>query len=359
MADHKCVVFTIKTESETIRIPEKGTLDINNKVYGVMPFNYNMDGVLLKYATAHPTVILNNNKTKVYCYYAMDGIAPQFKFENKNIKNLRVSSGEMNRSGEDIVVSGMEPGKNCTISITTKTGQELQLLLLTKQQARYSYVFNIKGVQTLLVTNNMAFYDEVKDELTIRSTGNNTFSLDALPAIRIKNKDVTAAGVEGLFNKYVVNLPVWKPVNISFKQISADTAFERYTQNLAGKTPTGPTYDIKYDVKLPYKTYQINMPPALLKNVHDVLVEFDYKGNTAALYANNLIADDYYTGNVMPYSLKRHVGLLGKQKFILQITPLMENRQIHFEPGTDLDFAKTNHAELRAIKVKPQYEVVF
>jgi len=258
------------------------------------------------------------------------------------------------------VISGMEPGKSCTISITTKTGEEIQVLLLTKQQARYSYVFNIKGVQTLLLTNNMAFYDEVKDELTIRSTGNNAFTFDALPAIRIKNKDVTAAGVEGLFSKYAVNLPVWKPVDISFKQISADTAFDRYTQNLAGKTPTGPTYGIKYDANLPYKTYQINMPSALPKNVHDVLAGFDYKGNTAALYANGLIiADDYYTGNVMPYSLRRHADMLGKQKFTLQITPLMENRQIHFEPGTELDFTKTSHAELRAIKVKPQYEVVF
>ncbi|WP_448697907.1 beta-galactosidase [Mucilaginibacter sp. AW1-3] len=360
MADHKGVVFTIKTEKETIRIPEKGTLNINNKVYGVMPFNYNMDGVLLKYATAHPTVILNNNKTKVYCYYAMDGVAPQFKFENRNIAHMKVASGEMIRSGEDVLVDGMVPGKNSSISITTKTGENIQVLLLKRDEARYSYVLNIKGVQTLLLTPNMAFYDEEKDELTIRSTDKAAFSFDALPAIRIKNKAVTEAGVEGLFNKYSVSLPVWKPVEISFKQISADTSFERYTQSLMGKTPAGPAYGIRYDAKLPYKSYAINMPQALPKNVHDVLAEFDYKGNTAGLYANGLIiADDYYTGNAMPYSLKRRADLLGKQKFILQIAPLMENRQIHFEPGTDLDFSNTTHAGLNGIRVKPQYEVVF
>jgi hypothetical protein len=206
----------------------------------------------------------------------------------------------------------------------------------------------------------MAFYDEVKDELTIRSTGNAAFTFDALPAIRIKNKTVTEAGIEGLFTKYSVSLPVWKPVDITYKQVSVDTSFTRYTLGLADKTPTGPAYSIRYDAKLPYKSYEINMPSTLPKNVHDVLVEFDYKGNTAALYANNLIiADDYYTGNAMPYSLKRNAGLLGKQKFILQITPLMENRQIHFEPGTDLEFSKTSHAELKAVHLRPQYEVVF
>jgi beta-galactosidase len=360
MASHPGVVFNIKTGAETIRIPEKGTLNISNKAYGVIPFNYHMDGgVLLKYATAHPTVILNN-KNKVYCYYAMDGIAPQFKFENKNIKHIKLSSGGMTSSGDDVIIDGMIPGKNCTIDITTKSGENFEVLLLTRQQARYSYVFNIKGVQTLLLTPNMAFYDEVKDEMTIRSTGNASFTFDALPAIRTKNNNVQAAGFEGLFTKYSVNLPQWKPVNITYKQLSADTGFDRYTQSLTGKTPLGPTYKINYDSKLPYKSYAINMPSALPKNVHDVLVEFDYKGNTAALYANNLIiADDYYTGNTMPYSLKRHADLLGKQQFILQITPLMESSQIHFEPGTELGFTKTSHAELRGIRVKPQYEVVF
>ncbi len=359
MAAHPGVVFNIKTENETVRIPEKGTLNIKDGAYGVIPFNFNMDGVLLKYATAQPATILHN-KTKVFCYYAMDGVAPQFKFENKNIKTMKLSSGGMTTAGEDVIVDGMVPGKNCTINITTKTGESFQVLLLTREQARYSYVFDIKGTQTLLLSPDMVFYDEVKDELTIRSTGKPAFSFDALPAIRVKNKDVQPAGIDGLFSKYSVNLPQWKPIDITFKQLSVDTSFNRYTASLAGKTPAGPTYGIKYDAKLPYKSYAINMPSALPKNVHDVLVEFDYKGNTAALYANGLIiADDYYTGNAMPYSLLRNADILGKQKFILQITPLMESSQIHFEPGTDLGFNKTSHAELKGIHVKPQYEVVF
>jgi beta-galactosidase len=359
MANHPGVVFNIKTLNETIRIPEKGSINIKNGAYGVMPFNFNMDGVLLKYATAHPITILHN-KNKVYCYYAMDGLTPQFKFENRNIKTMKLSSGVMTPAGPDVIVDGLIPGKNCTINITTKTGESFQVLLLTHEQAKYSYVFDIKGTQTLLLTANQAFYDEVKDELTIRSTDHPSFTFDALPAVRIKNKDVHPVGVEGLFSKYSVKLPQWKPIDITYKQLSVDSSFDRYTASLAGKTPLGPTYGIKYDAKLPYKSYAINMPSTLPKNVHDVLVEFDYKGNTAALYANGLIvADDYYTGNAMPYSLIRNADLLVKPKFILQITPLMESSQIHFEPGTELGFTKTNHAELKGVHLKPQYEVVF
>ncbi|MEO6524004.1 MAG: beta-galactosidase [Mucilaginibacter sp.] len=357
MANHSSVVFNIKTENETVRIPEKGSINIANKVYGVIPFNYDMDGVLLKYATAHPITILNN-KNKVYCYYAMEGVAPEFRFESKNIQSIK-TTGKVSQSGNFTLVQNLQAGKMCTIDISAKSGKKFQILLLTTDEARYSYVFDIKGVKTLILTPNMAFYDAVKDELTIRSVGKAAFNFDAYPAIIPKSKTVKADGSEGLFSKYKVNLPEWKPVEIAFKQISNDQNFIKYIDSLQGKTPAGPTYSIRYNPALPYKNYSLGMPASIPKNVYDVLVEFDYRGNTAGLYANGLIiGDDYYAGSTMPYSLKRNEKLLGKAPFILQITPLMENRQIHFEPGTDLKFAKDKHAELRAIKLTPEYQVV-
>jgi hypothetical protein len=358
MAKHPDVAFNIKTESEIIRIPEKGGLNIADKVYGLMPFNYDMDGVLLKYATAHPATILDN-KDKVYCYYAMDGIKPEFKFETKNIKSIK-TSGQTVSEGNYTLVNGLMPGKTCKIDIITKAGKMVRILLLSKDEARYSYVFDMKGVKTLVLTPNMAFYDDKKDELTVRSMGEANFSFEAYPAITPKSKSVKVDGSEGMFTKYAVNLPEWKAIEVPFKQISNDLAFKTYTDSLQGKTPLGPTYKINYDAKLPYKVYSITMPRVMPKNVHDVLVDFDYRGNTAALYANGtIIADDYYAGTVMPYSLKRNADLLGKTNFVLQITPLMETRQIHFEPGTELDFSKSTHAGLKSVKLTPVYEVVF
>jgi hypothetical protein len=364
MADHKDVAFTIKTDpdsnrGETIRIPEKGGINIANKVYGVMPFNYDMDGVLLKYATAQPTVILDNNKDKVYCYYAMDGIVPEFKFEVKNIKNLK-SDAKMTRNGEYALVQNLQPGKNCTIDIVTKTGNSFRILLLKKDEERYSYVFNIKGTKTLVLTPKMAFYDDKRDVITMRSIDSAAFSFESYPACGTKSVAVRSAGKSGIFTRYQVALPEWDSVGVSFKQVSNEGRFKKYCDSLQGVTPVGPTYPVHYNAALPYKAYSITMPNKLPDFVHDVLLQFDYRGNTAALYAGGtIIADDYYAGPTMPYSLKRHADLLGKQPFVLQITPLMEDRKIHFEPGTDLDFAKSTHAELRGITAKPVYEVSF
>ena len=168
------------------------------------------------------------------------------------------------------------------------------------------------------------------------------------------------AGKAGIFTHYHVALPECDTIVVPFKQVSNDGAFKHYCDSLQGKTPLGPTYGIHYNAALPYKAYSIDMPAKMPEFVHDVLLQFNYRGNTAALYGNNtIIADDYYAGTPMPYSLNRHADMLGKQPFILQITPLMENRQIHFEPGADLDFAKSKHAELLGITARPVYEVVF
>jgi beta-galactosidase len=359
MADHKDVVFNIKTEAETIRIPEKGGINIVNKVYGVMPFNYDMDGVLLKYATAQPTAILDN-KDKVYCYYPLDGITPEFKFENSNIKTLK-TQGSISAPGNGYTqVQNLKPGKNCTIDITTKAGKFFRILLLSRNEARYSYVFNIKGTQTLVLTPKMAFYDDKRDVITIRSIDSAAFSFDSYPACGTKSVAVRAAGKSGIFTHYRVALPEWDSVGVSFRQVSDEKRFKKYCDSLQGNTPAGPTYPIHYNAALPYKAYSLTLPGKMPEFVHDVLLQFDYRGNTAALYAGGtIIADDYYAGTTMPYSLARHADQLGKQPFILQITPLMENRQIHFEPGTELDFAKTVHAELKGIITKPVYEVSF
>jgi beta-galactosidase len=357
MTAHKDVAFNIKTESETIRIPEKGGINIANKVYGTLPFNYDLDGVLLKYATVQPAAILTN-KHKVYCYFALDGVVPEFKLESKNIKSIKTDAKLVTGNGYTYVQNLM-PGTQCTVDITTKDDKQFTLLLLTRNEARYAYVFDVKGVKTLLLTANMTFYDETKNLFSMRSMGKSSFTFLACPGITAKNTSVKVNGNDGIFTKYTVNLQPWKPVDVPFKQVSNDERMKAYCDSLQGKTPLGPTYSINYNHSLPYKTYTIGLPKVMPKKVFDVLVEFNYRGNTAALYAGGkIIGDDYYAGTTMPYSLKRHTDLLGKP-LVLQITPLLENYQINFEPGTELGFAKNIRATLKAVKLTPEYQVTF
>jgi hypothetical protein len=333
----------INTGKEELKIPQNGTINIGNGVYAVFPFNDDLNGVKLKYATAQPSTILNN-KIQTFCYFAVKGVTPEFCFDNSNIKSIAALKAKIEKKGKLTFIKQLVPGKEGFVTITTLQGKIFQLLLLNEEEARYSYKFNIKGNETLLLTNKQVFYNETTNALTMRSIDENSFNIHAYPAINSTSFNLTKLQKTTPFTSYLVQTPKWIPVDVNFKQIPNDQLFNSYTDSLKGVTPTSPTYGINFDAKLPFKNYQIDMPKALPANVKDVLVEFNYQGNTAALYANNLIvADNYYTGDVMPFTLRRNQTLLKEQTFTLQITPLMPVSAIHFERGTPLDFTKLVH----------------
>ena len=245
------------------------------------------------------------------------------------------------------------------IKIQSITGQNSTILLLNKEEALHTYVFPIKGKATLLMTDKLAFYDEVKDKLTIRSLGEHRFNIWTYPALTTSNQELKALKKAGIFQEYEVKFSAAYADSVTFKDISNTNAFNQYLNSLEGKTPDGPTYGILHNTRFPYLNYEINMPKFLPKGIRDLKLAFNYEGNTAAIYANHiLIADNYYVGEPMVFSLKRNETLLKDGKFIFQITPLMHEAKIHFEPNTPLSFRDKEHAILKNIKVIPEFEFV-
>lgn len=354
MAAHQ-TAFSIKTSGETIRIPEKGTIAISDGDYGVFPFNDNAGGVMIKYATVHPSAVLANS----YFYYPIGNIKPEFKLDNKSIGQVIFTGGKVVKERGFTYLTNIKPGKNCVATITTKAGKKIKFVILTKDEAKVSYTFDIKGVKTLLIANKQVFYDEIKDSLTMRSVGSEKFSFYTYPAIRVKNKDVHAAAMSGIFNWYNVALKAAAPLDVPFKQVSDDNRLKQYADAI-GQTPLKPAYGVNYLDTLPYKAYELSLPKRLPAHVYDVLLSLKYQANTAAIYANGkIIADDYYGLGPMPFSLRREQKHLATNKFMLQLTPMIGKTNIYFEPGTDTAFKDNNHAVLNGITATPVYQVVF
>jgi len=357
MNDHNNVRFKLQLVEEKLTVPD-GDIEIKNGVYGVLPFNYDMQDVVLKYATAHPFMILNNDQTH-YCFYTIEGIKPEFKFEKSNIDKIKVRKGKKITVDGFVKVKKIIPGKDCRIEITTTSGENFTILLFTEEEARLSYKFKINGIETLVLTDNLAFYDEKAKELEIRSMGKNEFDFYTYPEIHPSSNAITQTGRTGSFFKYHVALPKCELPEIRFSEVSDHKAYETYCKSLGGKTPKGPKYNIHlFDDKTSNLIYKLDLPKSLPQGVNDVLVEFDYKGNTAQVYADGvIIADDYYSGLKMPFALRRHRDKLAKSKFLFQVTPLMSKYEIYFEEGTELGFANTKHAVLNGISVVPEYTV--
>ncbi len=335
MANHKAVAFTIKTATETIRIPENGGLSIKDSTYGVFPFNDDAGGVLIKYATVHPAAVLGNSS---YFYYAIDGVRPEFKLDNTAIKSIRFYAGHIIKSGKYTFLTDLKPGKDCIAEITTTKNKKIKLVILTKEEARYSYVFDVKGVPTLLISYDQVFYNEVKDSFTIRSVDNPDFTFYSYPAIATKSGSIHQDGTAGLFQRYKVALAPANDVIVPFTQVPDGSRLKTYTANTSN-TPLTMPYGIDYNDTIPSKTYRLTFPKQLPPHVYDLFLSVGYNGNTAALYADKkLVADNFYLGQPMDISLRRFADKLTTSQFLFQVTPLLKNAAIYFEAETEIDF---------------------
>ncbi len=356
MKNHPNVQFNIQLEDENLTIPDK-SLSIQNEVYGILPFNMNLNGVLLKYATAHPFIRLDHPR-KIYGFYAIDSMNPEFKFDKTTVKSIDVQKGDVVSSDAFIYVRNLEPDLDCQITLNSFNGEETTLLLFQENQARHTYKFDINDKQTLLITENMAFYNAQSKTLEIRSPGESEFDFHIYPDLPSKSENISMGKKTGLFRNCLVRLSKKEMPRISFKEISNRDQYEAYCKSLDGKTPTGPTYTHRLEIDAPYLRYQLDLPDALPEGVNDVLLQFQYHGNTAQIYADDLIiADDYYSGQPMSFALRRHQDKLGKSTFVFQVTPLLPESEIYFEDGTPLDFTLKDPAGLDGIQVIPEYRI--
>ncbi|SIQ21318.1 beta-galactosidase [Maribacter ulvicola] len=351
LRDHKNVQFSINiNDKDTIELPKKG-IDINNGSYGIIPFNMNIEGITLAYATAHPFSILDN-KEKTYFFYEMEGVTPEFKFKNEHIKEI-ITKGKLTHENGAQIVTNLKSGKDCSIEIIKKNNERIKIIILSKNEALQAYEFKINGEEVLFLNQEFSMLDSNKGALTLRSLGDNLinfWSYPELPNTKFK------IGSDGIFTAYEITLQNWETPKISFTPTFNDSLKNKWI-NL--KTPTELPYSHKLEKEKLFASYKVNLPKKLPQGVNDVLLNFDYKGNTAQLYADDIIiADNFYNGTPMPFGLKRHQSKLQKGEFIFQISPLTSTDNIYFEENTDLNFVKTDGAILKNITLIPEYEFI-
>jgi len=299
-----------------------------------------------------------NNKKLTYFFYAAEGIAPEFRFVADTVRDLTAQNAAKTESDGFITISQMTPGLDCVIEFTDASGRAIEIVTLTEAQALQSYKAKFSGTDCLFLSDRLLLTPGGSD-LEIRSFGKARFELSVYPQLNISGPGCRQDGTIGIFTQYHIETPEWtekKPV-MTLKTDPA--AFAAYCASLK-ETPAGPTYSHRFDPQTPDLVYEIEWPENILDGVNNIKVDFDYRANTAQIYAGEyIIADDFYLGTPMSFNVRRHADKLGKKTFRLQLSPLMaDHKNIYFEPGIDLEFAKTVHAELKEVKLTPEYRVL-
>ena len=316
--DQKVNSLNISLTNETISFPP---FTLNKDVSLILPFNMQLNGGLLKYATVQPLAITETNGKQHYFFYTHDGLSPEYIFDKSSLK--KVSGKKYEKDG--LVHIKPVPGLYSTFTLTSKSGEDIYITTLTRAQA---LGFN-QWEDGYCITNATLIKDKSEFQLQSRS---NKFSVILPDNVKPSWGNYKAISKkQGLFTEHTIELP---EANIEFdvKEISR----QRYT------------FDMDKS--------------AFSENLSDIILDISYVGDTGAAFIDGRMVNDHlYYGNNWQIGLKQYAEELSAKGMYFYFRPMQKDASylIDFDEKNIPVFENNSICNVNSISVVPEYKITF
>ena len=354
--------FEIQLPSGFLNVPRR-PVDLPSGAMFIWPFNLRIAGVNLRYSTAQVFARLRSGSVTTLYFEAIAGIPPEFAFDQRGLEHISTGA-ETQRTPDAVYVSGIEPGIDAQVEITSTHGETLRVVVLTQEQAEGAWRVKLDGSDRLLITAQDFVADPDADatRIVLRSTGSPRFDF----AITPPPPTPPAA-----------SLPLTQDAaskDVAWFSAAAKTQPVKFTSNElrpAGMAPpvnAGPSLawrragvaQAPAEGDLPQAAkWSITIPAGSMDGLENLFLQLDYQGDVARLSANgHLLDDNFYNGQTWSVGLGRFLDARGTGSFQLEILPLRKDAPVYFELAEPIDFPSSGQVEkLISLKLVPQYQL--
>ena len=341
------VQFQLHTTVGTLTVPAK-PVTIGKGVFGWWPFNLNLDGVPLRYATAQPICHLPVHGERLYIFSATKGVTPEFVFpENFTAK---FTGGAPTRLHDgSLEISVLKPGIRTafTVRYQPKTGpwKDVGFVIISPRQAMELAKLKFAGQTRCIVTPAVLLPQN--NSLQLQTTSARAVPLAILPGVPelLFNGRSVARQSAGSTTRYVAPAAHTQPVPVQFQLI--------HPANVAAARRLLPLQ--------PHQWTQNNwrsaaawtvLIPAADRNL-PLILRLHYQGNVIHVRAGGkLLVDDFYHGKPLDVPLWR-VKPAARAQLEVQIMPLFRHFHLILPPGVKPDFSTGKPlAALNAVNVQ-------
>lgn len=282
--------FDIILDDEVITFPKYKLIDIASEDYAILPFNMNINGITIKYATAQPvTTIKDNNITYLIMTTPFNCTYAEFCFDINTIETIKVEK-EFSEIYDNATIVIKNYGNN-SMKVTSKNGEVLVIKTIKKEEALNLWKLKINDKDQIIISDLQLTNNENDISLIIKKSGKYKFKV--FPAINqnlILDKKCVTPIINNDFSEY--NLPV----NI--------------------QSVNGVHYDINND------NAKITINDDILSGYKEVFLEIDYKGDMAkAFIGDKLILDNFYHNEKWQIGLDRYLNELQNNNLYIKIYP--------------------------------------
>lgn len=288
----------------------------------ILPFNMEVGGYLLKYASVQPLSIVKE-KDKTTCFFFMpDGMKPDYVWENKNITDI---DGTVYT---DKLISIRPDAEKMTNYTIHGCFGSVQIVTLTREQSLCFYEIDVKGKKTVLLSSDNITFDG--EEICIENSKRKEGILVCYPQTGLENiRGIT--GVKGM------EYGIFQGITYQWQGMeSQELEFWRCGEN-------------KYCVEI----------PSDCDDVKDRLLQISYKGDVGhAFFDGTLISDNFCNDDLWEIGLKEVYQAEAGNKMTIYITPLKKERTVDVSStmAGRAEQIKNSVAELSKITMVPVRE---
>ena len=343
------IQFDLRLKDSTLRIPRR-PLTIPSESSFFWPFNLDLGGAKLIYATAQPICRLVDGKTTYTVFIPTTARSAEFAFDTTSA-TVESASGDINATDGESVVSQVQPGTDAAIKVHTSDGRDSVIILLGDSTSFDCWKGKVAGKETICLTRagftvggngldvTLAELDRLYagvggltvdgNNLNLTSGDPDPMSVSLLPApggITI-NGNAAIPQPDGLFQKFTATVAPIAAITAT-PVIVQSPGPARQIKMGHGKVAEAPT-DADFDTAA---VWRIKLPADTAPD-RDILLRIHYVGDVARLYLDGkLIDDNFYNGTPFDLGLRRFAPDVYKKELLLKVLPLRKDAPIYLPP---------------------------
>jgi beta-galactosidase len=263
--DKNNIRIKIKTGNGDVLIPESGGFNLKSEENAIFPFNFNLNGAMLNYATAQLMTKSDDATEPWYVFFRPEGVSAEFSFAKTNGLSVQKNAGiTVDKNSKRILIKCNDPVSEFTLIVK---GRKTKVLVIDKSLALKSYIVHIVGKKFIVFSNAIVLQDG--KSFTLLSDGKNNYDVSVYPKIKntpaIDNGTITNTSVSTVMTSFNISIPEVKiPVE---------------TSRVGEK---------KFIVKL----------PSSLGNLNDIFLQINFTGDTGMGFLDGkLVTDKFYNGS--------------------------------------------------------------
>ena len=351
------VILTLASGS--VKVPE-APVDVAAGSFFIWPVNLKMGSARLRYSTAQPLTKIETEAGRVYVFFEVPGVRPEFAFDRKT-EVVAAKGAAIEKTAWAQVVRGVEPGLGAAMTVTGADGKKVTLILLTKEQAEDCWRVKDGAVERLLITKGQVLVSE--KGLAVRAL-TNTVMVAALPELEraySSNGDLRGVERDGLFTKYEAYIGPkkwtvkWEQV-AQAKPLGAEKMVDAKGRHGA-LVPDEAAWDgaAKWSVAVAPASAKDVKKGEGMKGLSNLYLKVSYVGDMARMYGGKkLLDDDFYSGQDWTVGLKR---LGTTEPLELQVLPMRKGAAIFLDAGMMPTIAGAQLDGVKDIEIVPEYQM--